>query len=49
MRINVLIVDDHPNTATTLARAIYAAAISEHPDRLIVLARGAKIIARSAD
>jgi len=33
----------------TLARAIYAAAIAEHPDRLIVLARGAKIIARSAD
>ena len=33
----------------TLARAIYAAAISEHPDRLIVLTRGAKILARSAD
>ena len=33
----------------TLARAIYSAAISEHPDRLIVLARGAKILARSAD
>jgi hypothetical protein len=33
----------------SLARAIYAAAISEHPGRLIVLMRGATIIARSAD
>ena len=33
----------------TLARAIYAAAITEHPDRLIVLMRGAKIVARSVD
>lgn len=31
-----------------LARAIYAAAIREHPNRLIVLTRGAEIIARSA-
>ena len=31
----------------TLARAIYSAAISKHPDRLIVLAHGAKT--RSAD
>lgn len=33
----------------TLARAIYTAAITEHPDRLIVLTRGGKVIARSAD
>ena len=32
----------------TLARAIYTAAIDDHPDRLIVLARGGKILLRSA-
>ena len=32
----------------SLARAIYTAAVGEHPDRLIVLARGATILARSA-
>jgi hypothetical protein len=33
----------------TLARAIYLAAIAEHPDRGIVLMRGSKVIARSTD
>ena len=33
----------------TLARAIYGAAITEHPGRLIILMRGAKAIAQSAD
>jgi len=34
---------------STLARAIYLAAIAEHPDRCIVLMRGARVVARSTD
>jgi hypothetical protein len=32
-----------------LARAIYSAAKSEYPERIIVLSHGARVIARSAD
>jgi hypothetical protein len=32
-----------------LARAIFSAAKSEHPERIIVLSRGDRVIARSTD
>jgi hypothetical protein len=32
-----------------LARAIFSAAKSEHPERIIILSRGDRVIARSAD